>query len=153
MRETQSHTLSNTTTQNLENMEDFNLFWDLYPGDPEWSHERENCERVWYGMQQNWRDNLVQQLQQGKRWRPIDKEHPERNNPIWYLRNYQGEMVPVELPYYRQGTAAFGKWHDANRSSGTPMSLFRYEGALAYCLTSDSEKMKAAGAEWIRDNA
>ena len=150
-RDARDTTLSNTTPQIFENMEDFNLFWTLYPGDPEWSHEKENCERVWYSMQQNWRDNLIQQLQMGKRWRK--REH---DNPIWYLKNYSGEQLPLELPFMRQGTAAFSKWIDKAHADGKRVTLMRYPGEpdapLAYCFEEDKDVMLNAGAIWLRDN-
>lgn len=144
LRETQSPTLSDTTPQNLENMEDFNLFWSLYPGDPSWKSEKENCERIWFGMSQEWRDRLIQQLREGKRWRVR-----ENDNPYWYLRNYNGEAVKGELPYLRQGTASFGKWRDDNVKNGVRMCLIRFDDHVAYCLASDLPVMIDAGAKLL----
>ena len=156
LREAQSPTPFTPTTQILENMEDFKLFWDLYPGDPEWSHEKESCERAWFAMQQSWRDNLVQQLQRGKRWRPLDKQHHERNNPLWYIQNYNGETVPVELPFLRQGSRRFSAWLEESQRNGRKIILMRYDtgdpnNTLAYCFSSDRTIMEAAGATYIRD--
>jgi hypothetical protein len=133
-----------TTPQNFENMEDFNLFWSLYPGDPNWTSEKENCERVWFGMSQEWRDRLIQQLRDGKRWRVR-----ENDNPYWYLRNYNGEAVKGELPYLRQGTASFVKWHDDNVKNGARMCLLIFEERAAYCLAEDLPVMIDAGAKLI----
>lgn len=144
LRETQSPTLSDTTPQNLENMEDFNLFWSLYPGDPSWKSEKENCERIWFGMSQEWRDRLIQQLREGKRWRVR-----ENDNPYWYLRNYNGEAVKGELPYLRQGTASFIKWHDENVKNGVRMCLLMFEEHVAYCLADDLPVMIDAGAKLL----
>ena len=137
------HALS-TTPQNFENMEDFNLFWELYPGDPQWTAEKENCERVWFGMRQEWRDRLIQQLRNGQRWRVR-----ENDNPLWYLRNYNGEVVKGELPYLRQGTAQFTKWRDDNVQNGIRMCLIRFEDHVAYCLASDLPVMIDAGAKLL----
>ena len=150
----QSHTLSNTTPQNFENMEDFNLWFELFTGGSEWQHEKENCERVWYGMTQQWRDNLVQMAQNGLRWRKR-----ENDNPYWYLKNYNGEVAQVELPYFRQGTKEFENWYNRNLVSGTKMVLMRYREpgdrddapTLAYCLATDKQIMLDAGAGYLRD--
>ena len=150
----QSHTLSNTTPQNFENMEDFNLWFELFTGGSEWQHEKENCERVWFGMTQQWRDNLVQMAQNGLRWRKR-----ENDNPYWYLKNYNGEVAQVELPYLRQGTGKFENWYNRNITSGTKMVLMRYREpgdrddapTLAYCLATDKQIMLDAGAEYLRD--
>lgn len=144
LRDAQSPTLSDTTPQNLENMEDFNLFWSLYPGDPNWQSEKENCERVWHAMQQEWRDRLIQQLREGKRWRVR-----ENDNPYWYLRNYNGEVVKSELPYLRQGTASFVKWHDENVKNGVRMCLLMFEERVAYCTADNLSVMIDAGAKLI----
>ena len=150
----QSHTLSNTTPQNFKNMEDFNLWFELFTGGSEWQHEKENCERVWFGMTQQWRDNMVQMAQNGLRWRKRENE-----NPYWYLKNYNGEVAQVELPYLRQGTKEFENWYNGNLASGTKMVLMRYRKqgdrddapTLAYCLETDKQIMLDAGAEYLRD--
>lgn len=150
----QSHALSNTTPQNFENMEDFNLWFELFTGGSEWQHEKENCERVWFSMTQQWRDNMVQMAQNGLRWRKRENE-----NPYWYLKNYNGEVAQVELPYLRQGTKEFENWYNGNLASGTKMVLMRYRKqgdrddapTLAYCLATDKQIMLDAGAEYLRD--
>lgn len=136
--------LSDTTPQNFEKMEDFNLFWSLYPDAAQWESEKENCERIWHAMSQDWRDNLVQQLQRGEMWRKR-----KNDNPYWYLKNYNGETAPVELPFYRQQSAKFGKWYNENIEAGRKMALLRYEGTLAYCLEQDVPTMKEAGAAFL----
>ena len=149
----QSHTLS-TTPQNFKNMEDFNLWFELFTGGSEWQHEKENCERVWFGMTRQWRDNLVQMEQNGLRWRKR-----ENDNPYWYLKNYNGEVAQVELPYLRQGTGKFENWYNRNLASGTKMVLMRYREpgdrddapTLAYCLATDKQIMLDAGAGYLRD--
>jgi len=148
----QSHALSNTTPQNFENMENFNLWFELFTGGSEWQHEKENCERVWFGMTQQWRDNLVQMAQNGLRWRKR-----ENDNPYWYLKNYNGEVAQVELPYLRQGTKKFEDWYNNNRLTRTKMALMRYREpgdrddapTLAYCLATDMQTMMDAGAEFV----
>lgn len=150
----QSHALSNTTPQNFENMEDFNLWFELFTGGSEWQHEKENCERVWFSMTQQWRDNMVQMAQNGLRWRKRENE-----NPYWYLKNYNGEVAQVELPYLRQGTKEFENWYNGNLASGTKMVLMRYRKqgdrddapTLAYCLATDKQIMLDSGAEYLRD--
>lgn len=150
MREAQSHTLSDTTPQNFENMEDFNEFWNLYPEAKNFESERENCERVWFGMRSDWKNKLLEQLRAGKRWRVRAND-----NPIWYLRNYNGEDVQTELPFMLQGTASFGHWIDKARKDGTKVVLMFYQigddRRLVYVLESDRAKMEAAGAEYVRD--
>ena len=135
-------------------MEDFNLWFELFTGGSEWQHEKENCERVWFGMTQQWRDNMVQMAQNGLRWRKRENE-----NPYWYLKNYNGEVAQVELPYLRQGTKEFENWYNGNLASGTKMVLMRYRKqgdrddspTLAYCLETDKQIMLDAGAEYLRD--
>ena len=139
--------LSDTTPLNFENMEDFNLFWEMYPGDPNWQGEKENCERVWFAMPQEWRDKLIQQLRDGKRWRVR-----ENDNPYWYLKNYSGEDVKGELPFLRQGTVEFEKWHSKNVASGVRMCLLHFRERVAYCLYSDLQTMVDAGAKVLNDN-
>ena len=154
--------LSNTTTffenENFNSqksettMEDFNEFWKLYPGDPEWTHEKEACERAWYATQMSWRDNLVQQLRQGLRWRAIDPVNNDRNNPLWYIKNYSGEpgiKPQVELPFMRQGTSAFTKWLNEQQAAGKQICVMRYEGKIAYCVNEDRQTMEEAGAEFL----
>ena len=143
MREAHTTPLSTTTT-NFENMEDFNLFWDLYPGDPEWSWRKEECERVWYAMQTSWRDNLVQMLQNGIRWRKR-----ENDDPYWYLKNYNGQVVHAELPFVTQGTAKFIRWIDDAKRNGREVVMVRYENILRHCLKTDLQTMIAAGAEYV----
>lgn len=140
-------TLSDTTPLNFENMEDFDLFWEMYPGEPNWQNEKENCERVWFAMPQEWRDRLIQQLRDGKRWRVR-----ENDNPYWYLKNYNGEEVKGELPYLRQGTVKFENWHRKNIAERNRMCLLRFEEHVAYCLYSDIQTMTAAGAVVLNDN-
>ena len=155
-REAQSPSLSTTTTffeennfnnQNQNTMEDFNEFWSLYPGDPEWSHEKEACERAWYSMQQSWRDNLVQQLRQGKRWRKRDQD-----NPVFYIKNYNGEQPVGELPFVKQGTIIFGHWIDEAERNGKDVCVMRYNGSIVYCLADDKQQMLDAGAVFIRNH-
>lgn len=149
----QSHALS-TTPQNFKNMEDFNLWFELFTGGSEWQHEKENCERVWFGMTQQWRDNLVQMAQNGLRWRKR-----ENDNPYWYLKNYNGDVAQMELPYLRQGTGKFENWYCRNLAYGKKMVLMRYREqgdrddapTLAYCLETDKQIMLDAGAEYLRD--
>lgn len=141
------HALSDTTPLNFENMEDFNEFWEMYPGDPNWQGEKENCERVWFAMSQEWRDRLIQQLRDGKRWRVR-----ENDNPYWYLKNYSGEAVKSELPYLRQGTVTFEKWRSSNEVAGIRMCLLHFEERVAYCLYSDLQTMMDAGAKVLNDN-
>lgn len=142
-----SPTLSNTTPLNFENMENFDEFWKLYCNDQEWLSEKENCERVWFAMSQEWRDRLIQQLRNGKRWRVR-----ENDNPYWYLKNYNGESVKSELPYLRQGTVAFEKWRSSNEVAGVRMCLLYFEERVACCLYSDLQTMVDAGAKVLNDN-
>jgi DNA-binding HxlR family transcriptional regulator len=148
------HALSNTTTffeeENINKKQismssEFDEFWKLYPGDPNWSHEKEHCENFWRYMSDEWRAKLIKQLRAGLRWRVR-----ENDNPIWYLRNYKGEDVKGEMPCVRQGTVTFEKWlYDAERTN-TPVAIIRYEEKIAYCYESDLQTMLDAGATFIR---
>jgi predicted transcriptional regulator len=149
MREAQSHTLSNTTPKDFDIMKDFNEFWELYPEAKEFPAERKNCERVWFGMCEEWKQKLLNQLRNGLRWRK--KEH---DNPYWYLQNYNGEEVEGELPYMEQGTAKFGKWIAEAERKNVPVDLVKIKigdnQKFVYCLHEDLETMIAAGAEFVR---
>lgn len=146
-REAVSPTLSITTPQNFEEMEDFNLFWEKYPGEPEWSWRKEECENVWRYMSAEWRGKLVELAKAGKRYR-----ERENDDPFWYLRNYAGQEAPAELPFLRQGTQKFIKWQNDNISKGNRMCLIHFEGRVANCLYSDLETMVKAGAKVLNDN-
>ena len=95
-------------------------------------------------------------MRQGKRWRPIDKHNDARNNPIFYIKNYSGETVPIELPYLRQGSKQFTNWLNESTRMGRKIILMRYDtgdpnNTLAYCFSTDRAMMEAAGATYIRD--
>ena len=126
-------------------MEDFEKWWSLYSGDPDYSYDKENCGRVWYGMPTKWKEKLIAMAEQGIRWRskPNDK-------PIFYLRDYQGQDSQIELHVIRQGTKEFELFIAEHEHKDT-ICIFRYEGALAYCLESDKQKMTDAGAEFLRN--
>lgn len=153
-RAAHEHTLSNTTTfleeenfksQKQITMSEFDEFWKLYPGDPDWSHEKEHCENFWRYMSDEWRAKLIKQLRAGLRWRVR-----ENDNPIWYLRNYKGEDVKGEMPCVRQGTVTFEKWLTDAERTNTPVAIIRYEEKIAYCYESDLQTMLDAGATFIR---
>ena len=154
-RDAHEHTLSNTTTTFLEEennksqkqitMSEFDEFWKLYPGDPDWSHEKEHCENFWRYMSDEHRAKLIKQLRAGLRWRVR-----ENDNPIWYLRNYKGEDVKGEMPCVRQGTVTFEKWLTDAERTNTPVAIIRYEEKIAYCYESDLQTMLDAGAAFIR---
>lgn len=144
-REAQSPTLSDTTPQKKETMEDFELWWSLDFGkQPEWEWRKAECERAWYAMQMNWRDNLVQMARENVRWRKKNND-----DPFWYICNYEGQPAQRELPFYRQGTPKFGKWLDEQEKAGRDIAIMRYEGTLAFCLVSDRDMMEAAGAQFV----
>ena len=143
-REAVSPTLSIPPTKNLKEMEDFNLFWELFKGDEHFAHEKENCERVWILMQADWRAKILQQLRDGVRW-------CNKANPVWYLRDYKGQDVQTGLPYWRQGVAAHTQRIEESKRSGRKIVMMRYEGSLAFCWSSDRETMERAGATYIRD--
>ena len=134
-------------------MKGFDEFWNLYPEAKQYENEKENCERVWFGMRSDWKDKLIEQLREGKRWRPATGTN--RDNPIWYLRNYNGENIPTELPFMLQGSATFGHWIDKARNDGKKIVLMFYQVGddrrLVYVLESDRAKMEAAGATYVRD--
>ena len=125
-------------------MEDFEKWWNLFPGDPDFSYDKENCERVWFGMPAEWKSKLVEMAEHGTRWR-------NRNNdkPIFYLRDYQGQDEQVELPYWRQGTAEHTKRLNEADANGETIIIMRYDGHLAFCLEKDRDRMEAAGAEFV----
>ena len=126
-------------------MSEFDEFWKLYPGDPDWSHEKEHCENFWRYMSDEHRAKLIKQLRAGLRWRVR-----ENDNPIWYLRNYKGEDVKGEMPCVRQGTVTFEKWLTDAERTNTPVAIIRYEEKIAYCYESDLQTMLDAGAAFIR---
>ena len=146
LRETQNTSLSNTTTTNFENMKDFAEFWELFGAEREFAHEKENCEKVWSLMPENYKSNLLQQLRNGKRYRVR-----KNDNPYWYLQNYNGEQLPSEMPYMRHGTVKFDRWCNDAWKDGKKIALIMYEGSIAYCLMEDLPQMQSAGAEYLRE--
>ena len=146
-----------TPPKNENAMNDFLEFWNLYPEASKFEYEKENCDRVWSAMKTEWRAKILQQLRGGQRWRKATGT--DRDNPIWYLRNYSGQDAEAdqsELPFVRQGTAAFAKWIEKQQSSGEKIIIMRYpdehgEMRLAYCLEKDKQTMLNAGAEFVRD--
>ena len=153
----QATPLSDTTPQIEKVMNDFLEFWNLYPEASKFEYEKENCDRVWSAMPTEWRAKILQQLRGGQRWRKATGT--DRDNPIWYLRNYSGQDAEAdqsELPFVRQGTAAFAKWIEKQQSSGEKIIIMRYpdehgEMRLAYCLEKDEQTMLNAGAEFVRN--
>lgn len=140
-----------TTTTTFENSEkkDFEEFWEKYPEAKLYPQEKEICQKEWDKMCPEWRENILQQLRSGKRWRPARGN--DGDNPIWYLRNYAGQDMRGELPFMRQGTMQFSEWLEDAERRGVKVSLTRYDGELAYCYTSDLPTMIASGAEFIRN--
>lgn len=137
------------TPFNEKVMNDFDKFWNLYPGDPNWSYDKEACEKVWSLMSEEWRAKLIKQLENGLRWRK-----KENDKPIFYLRDYQGQDVQVELPFVRQGTAACAKWlNDAQQAGKIVLVMLIKSGdstEAVFCLADDRETMEAAGAKYVR---
>lgn len=125
-------------------MKDFETWWSKYPGDPDYSYDKENCEKVWSLMQPEWREKLVTMAERGIRWRT-----KQNDKPIFYLRDYAGQDAQMELPFVRQGSKTFAKWIDDHEHKDV-ICLFRYEGSLAYCLEDAKQMMIDAGAEFIR---
>ncbi len=125
-------------------MKDFETWWSKYPGDPDYSYDKENCEKVWSLMQPEWREKLVTMAERGIRWRT-----KQNDKPIFYLRDYVGQDAQMELPFVRQGSKTFAKWIDEHEHKDV-ICLFRYEGSLAYCLEDAKQMMIDAGAEFIR---
>lgn len=125
-------------------MKDFETWWSKYPGDPDYSYDKENCEKVWSLMQPEWREKLVTMAERGIRWRT-----KQNDKPIFYLRDYVGQDAQMELPFVRQGSKAFAKWIE-NHEHKDVICLFRYDGSLAYCLEDAKQMMIDAGAEFIR---
>ena len=125
-------------------MKDFETWWSKYPGDPDYSYDKENCEKVWSLMQPEWREKLVTMAERGIRWRT-----KQNDKPIFYLRDYAGQDAQMELPFVRQGSKTFAKWIDEHEHKDV-ICLFRYEGSLAYCLEDAKQMMIDAGAEFIR---
>lgn len=140
-----------TTTTTFENSEkkDFEEFWEKYPEAKLYPQEKEICQKEWDKMCPEWRENILQQLRNGQRWRPARGN--DGDNPIWYLRNYAGQDMRGELPFMRQGTMQFSEWLEDAERRGVKVSLTRYDGELAYCYTSDLPTMIASGAEFIRN--
>lgn len=142
-----------TPTPLSEKMEDFifnfDRFWELYPGDPDWSYDKEACEKVWLLMCEEWRAKLIMQLERGLRWRKR-----ENDKPIFYLRDYQGQDVHMELPFMRQGTAACTKWLQDAQKAGQKVCVMLMQSGdkteAVFCLARDRETMEAGGAKYVR---
>ena len=126
-------------------MEDFEKWWNLFPGDPEWNYDKENCEKVWSLMQPEWREKLVTMAERGIRWR-----NKQNEKPIFYLRYYQGQDAQVELPFIRQMTKEFARWMEEHEKKDK-ICFIRYEDNGAFCLEKDLQTMIDAGAVWVRN--
>lgn len=128
-----------TTTKNLDIM--FNEFWNLYRQvfpKMECEHERENCERMWYTMSERSKKEILSQLRNGKPYR--------RNaNPYWYLHDFK-----PSLPIWKNGSAELADaMHDAEKG-GYELVVARLNGEIVYCLPSNWEQVRTAGAVLIR---
>ena len=130
--------------------EDFLLFWDLYGASPEFDYDKQHCSDVWDRIDPEWQQKLLQQVRMGLRWRnkPNDK-------PYYYLLDYRGQDVQVELPIMRQGTTKCAKWLQEAQADGNKICLmFEGEGDqqhVVYCLAKDRKICEAAGLRYCRD--
>ena len=135
-----------TPTPKKEVMENFNLFCELYPVDPEWAHEKEACERVWWAMDREWKEKIIEQLKNNQRWRLRDHD-----NPYWYLKDYAGQDAQVNLPFVKNGSAQISRWI----KDGKPVCVMMYQegdwSGCIYCLESDRGIMEKAGAKYLRN--
>lgn len=128
----------------------FEEFWKLYPGDPDWSYDKNHCEDVWDRMDPEYQQKLLVQLRSGLRWRdkPNDK-------PYYYLLDYRGQDVQVELPIMRQGTVKFTQWiADAEKDGEQVCLLWETVGDkrnLVYCLERDRKLCEASGLQFLRN--
>lgn len=129
---------------------DFLEFWDLYGASPEFDYDKQHCSDVWDRIDPEWRQKLLQQVRMGLRWRnkPNDK-------PYYYLLDYRGQDVQVELPIMRQGTTKCAKWLQEAQEKGDKICLmFEGEGDqqhVVYCLAKDRKICEAAGLRFCRD--
>ena len=129
---------------------DFLEFWDLIKASPEFDYDKQHCSDVWDRIDPDWRAKLLQQVRMGLRWRnkPNDK-------PYYYLLDYRGQDVQVELPIMRQGTTKCAKWLQAAQQNGEKVCLmFEGEGDqqhVVYCLAKDRTICEAAGLRFCRD--
>lgn len=121
---------------------EFLEFWDKMLFSPDWDYDKENCARVWDGMPSEWRTKLVAMAQNGLRWRT-----KENDKPIFYLRDYRGQDVNMELPFVRNGSAQIDHW----QRDGKTICVMMYEGRVAYCLAESRATMESAGAQYLRD--
>ena len=121
---------------------EFLEFWDKMLFSPDWDYDKENCARVWDGMPSEWRTKLVTMAQNGLRWRT-----KENDKPIFYLRDYRGQDVNMELPFVRNGSAQIDHW----QRDGKTICVMMYEGRVAYCLAENRPTMESAGAQYLRD--
>lgn len=129
---------------------DFLEFWDLIKASPEFDYDKQHCSDVWDRIDPEWQQKLLQQLRMGLRWRnkPNDK-------PYYYLLDYRGQDVQVELPIMRQGTTKCAKWIQEAQSNGEKICLmFEGEGDqqhVVYCLAKNRQICEAAGLRYCRD--
>lgn len=129
---------------------DFLEFWNLLGASPEFDHDKQHCSDVWDRIDPEWQQKLLQQVRMGLRWRnkPNDK-------PYYYLLDYRGQDVQVELPIMRQGTTKCAKWLQEAQANGDKICLmFEGEGDqqhVVYCLAKDRKICEAAGLRFCRD--
>lgn len=130
-------------------MKDFETWWSKYPGDPDYSYDKENCEKVWSLMQPEWREKLVTMAERGIRWRT-----KQNDKPIFYLRYYAGQDAQMELPFVRQGSKQFAQWIEDHERKDRICFIHYGEDEKnkgAFCLEKDLQTMIDAGAVWVRN--
>ena len=118
-------------------MEDFLKFWNLFRVDPEHELERDRCENKWRHMEEDQRQSVIRELEDGRR-------NNSTKSPYVYLFNYK-----EPLRYIRQGTVGFEKWRTENLAAEKRMCLIKFDGRIANCLAEDLPKLIEAGAELI----
>lgn len=129
--------------------EKFLEFWSLYPDSANFEYDKEHCADVWDRIDPEWQDKLLQQVRMGLRWRnkPNDK-------PYYYLLDYKGQDVQVELPIMKQGTVKFARWILSAQQAGDKICLMWQqdgdERRLVYCLERDRSVCEAAGLVFER---
>ena len=79
-------------------MDKFELFWDLFPIEPEFANRRSACWRIWQQRPEPTKDAIIAFLQNGRKPRTRNpyffivefKDRASHGQPV----NYKGRLIP-----------------------------------------------------------
>lgn len=108
-------------------MDKFDLFWDLFPLEPEFANRRSACRTVWEGRSVQTQDAMIAFLQKGGK--------PRTKNPYFFIVDFH-ERGPVGQPVNYQGRTiphglqVFSAKHNGSWGMYTREDIERYQMEL-----------------------